>query len=198
MWTDSATLTANFSDPKALHPGNNVDAELIVTDYLMALRKHSEYILRSQIPETKIREFLLQFIITVPAIWSDLAQAKTRLCAEKAGMGLGSALHVISEPEAAAIYTLGAMSPKIMEIGSTFVLVDAGGGTVDLIFYTITALKPVIQIVEAAPGCGALCGLSFINQIFRKFLQEKFEDEVNWDDSVLDEVCAQISLIFQC
>ena len=46
-----------------------------------------------------------------------MAQAKTRACAEKAGMGSGSALHIISEPEAAAMYALDAMDPHNIKVG---------------------------------------------------------------------------------
>jgi len=68
----------------------------------------------------------------VPAVWSDAAQAKTRKCAESAGMGSGSTLHMISEPEAAAIYALDRIDKHDLHIGDTFVVCDAGGGTVDL------------------------------------------------------------------
>lgn len=78
-----------------------------MTDYLTALRKHAEQVLRYKLPESALTSTPIEFIITTPAVWSDLAQAKTRSCAEKAGMGSGSALHIISEPEAAAMYALG-------------------------------------------------------------------------------------------
>lgn len=126
----------------------------------------------------------------MPAVWSPAAQAKTRACAQKAGMGLGSALHVISEPEAAAMYALDAMDPHNIKVRDTFVLVDAGGGTVDLISYTVTTLKPSLQITEASPGSGSLCGSSFLNRIFQKFLKDRFESDDTWDDDVLEEVCA--------
>lgn len=42
-----------------------------------------------------------------------MAQAKTRACAEADGMGNGTALHMISEPEAAALYTLNTMDPHL-------------------------------------------------------------------------------------
>lgn len=57
-------------------------------------------------------------------------------------MGLGNAPHIISEPEAAAVYASDVLDPHIIEAGDTFVLCDAGGGTVDLISYTVTALRP--------------------------------------------------------
>lgn len=126
--------------------------------------------------------------ITVPAVWSDLAQAKTRACAEKAGMGTGSALHIISEPEAAAMYALNIMDPHNVEVGDTFVLCDAGGGTVDLISYTVSALKPILEIIEASPGSGSLCGSSFLNRIFEQCLRKKLNGNPGWDEDVLEEV----------
>ena len=126
-------------------------------------------------------------MITVPAVWSDMAQSKTRSCAEKAGMGSGSALHIISEPEAAAIYALDTMDPHGIETGDTFVLCDAGGGTVDLITYTVAALKPILKLTEATVGSGLLCGSSFLNRKFEQFLKAKLSNEPGWDDDVLEE-----------
>lgn len=103
-------------------------------------------------------------------------------------MGSGQALRIISEPEAAAVYALDVMDPHIIEIGDTFVLCDAGGGTVDLISYTVTALKPKLEINEATPGTGSLCGSSFLNRRFEKFLDDKLGRQSGWDKDVLDEV----------
>lgn len=74
-----------------------------------------------------------------------------------------------------------------METGDTIVVVDAGGGTVDLISYTITGLKPILQVKEAASGSGALCGSTFLNMRFAKFLKSKLGKENNFDDEVLAE-----------
>ena len=103
-------------------------------------------------------------------------------------MGVGSALHIISEPEAAAMYALDVMDPHNIKIGDTFVLCDAGGGTVDLISYTVSALKPHLEIAEASPGSGLLCGSSFLNRIFQKFLEDRLGCEPGWDEEVLEEV----------
>lgn len=121
-------------------------------------------------------------------MWSDAAQAKTRACAENAGMGVGSSLQIVSEPEAAAIYALDAMDPHHIKKGDTFVLCDAGGGTVDLISYTVSALKPKLQLSEASPGSGSLCGSSFLNRIFQRFLEDKLGNQPGWDQDVLEEV----------
>ncbi|KAH8591412.1 hypothetical protein B0O99DRAFT_690769 [Bisporella sp. PMI_857] len=64
-----------------------------------------------------------------------------------------------------------------------FVICDAGGGTVDLISYTIEQLEPALQVREAAPGSCVLCRSTYLNRRFREFLvsklgqEEKFEQE---------------------
>ena len=93
---------------------------------------------------------------------------------------MGKALQIISEPEAAAIYALHAMDPHSIQVGDTFVLCDAGGGTVDLISYTVSALKPILQVEEAAMGSGRICGSTFLNRIFQKFLVEKLGLNEEW------------------
>lgn len=93
---------------------------------------------------------------------------------------MGKALQIISEPEAAAIYALHAMDPHSIQVGDTFVLCDAGGGTVDLISYTVSALKPILKVEEAAMGSGRICGSTFLNRIFQKFLVDKLGLNEEW------------------
>ena len=126
--------------------------------------------------------------ITVPAVWSDTAQAKTRACADAAGMGVGASLHIISEPEAAALYALKALNTHGLKIGDTFMLCDAGGGTVDLITYKVSSLKPVLKLTEVSPGSGSLCGASYLDRGFQEYLNEKLGNESGYDDEVLEEV----------
>ena len=47
----------------------------------------------------------IEYILTVPAVWSDKAKSDTLQCASKAGFGSTSKIRLITEPEAAAIYT---------------------------------------------------------------------------------------------
>lgn len=184
----SSALARDFPDPNASPPEYNHSPEKLVTDYLTALRKHAEQVLRYKLPESALTSTPIEFVITTPAVWSDVAQFKTRSCAQKAGMGVGSALHIISEPEAAAMYALDAMDPHNIKVGDTFVLCDAGGGTVDLISYKVSALKPLLEITEAAPGSGSSCGSTFLNRIFQKFLKDKFGNDRYWDEDILEEV----------
>lgn len=113
-------------------------------------------------------------------------------------MGSGPALHMISEPEAAVMYALDVMDPHNIKEGDTFVLCDAGGGTVDLISYTVATLKPVLRMKEASPGSGMLCGSTFLNRIFQKFLEDKLGTEHGWDEEVLEEVRAATLMNIGC
>ncbi|KAL8693927.1 MAG: hypothetical protein Q9218_001341 [Villophora microphyllina] len=183
----TSDLARQYPDPNAAPPAYGHSPEKLVKDYLTALRSHAERVLRQKLPQSALASTPVEYVITVPAVWSDRAQAATRRCAEQAGMGTGSSLHIISEPEAAAMYALDAMDPHNIQIGDTFVLCDAGGGTVDLISYKVSALKPVLRIQEAAPGSGSLCGSTFLNRIFQKFLEDRFKSDRNWDEDVLEE-----------
>lgn len=178
-------LSRQYPDQHALPPGYNASSEKLCTDYLSALRKHTELVLQHKLPSSIMKSTPIEYIITTPAVWSDSAQAKTRECAFNAGMGKD--LQIISEPEAAAIYALHAMDPHSIKVGDTFVLCDAGGGTVDLISYTVTDLKPILKVAEANPGSGRLCGSTFLNRIFNKFIVDKFSLNSEWEDDVIEE-----------
>ncbi|KAL8819859.1 MAG: hypothetical protein Q9191_007642 [Dirinaria sp. TL-2023a] len=185
-------LSRQYPDQHALPPTYTQNAEKLCTDYLTALRTHTEKVLNYKLPQSVLKTTPIEYIITVPAVWSDTAQAKTRACAENAGMG--KALQIISEPEAAAIYALHAMDPHSIKIGDTFVLCDAGGGTVDLISYTVSELKPILQVEEAAMGSGRICGSTFLNRIFQKFLVDKLGLNEEWDDEVVEDAMKRFDL----
>jgi hypothetical protein len=53
-----------------------------------------------------------EYVLSVPAIWSDRAKARTLDCAYRAGYGMrySSSIRLVSEPEAAALYTITTVS----------------------------------------------------------------------------------------
>ncbi|GME29742.1 hypothetical protein PV04_07213 [Neofusicoccum parvum] len=118
-------------------------------------------------------------------MWSERAKDLTRKCASDAGMGNPKSIKVITEPEAAAIYELmRRVETQEFSIDDTFVLCDAGGGTVDLISYTVKELQPP-RVEEATSGSGGSCGSTFINRVFAKWLKSHLGDSPAWDDDVL-------------
>lgn len=157
----------------------------LVRDYLKKLHSHIIANLKMKLGRLIVEATPIEYILTVPAIWSDKAKEDTRACAKAAGFG--DTIHMISEPEAAVTYALDAMDPGTLNVGDVFVLVDGGGGTGDLISYRIANITDTVEIKEVASGTGALCGSSYLNHLFRNFLTKRFGDHEDWDDEILDE-----------
>lgn len=145
------------------------------------------YTLEQKVGQSVLRTIPIDFCLTVPAIWSEVAKEKTLKACEKAGLKSNSKILLVSEPEAAAIYSLHCLHPHGLNVGDSFVLCDAGGGTVDLISYTITDLYPMLKVKEAAAGTGGLCGSTFLNRRFGEYLESKLGKEPGWDGEVLAE-----------
>ncbi|KAF3937708.1 hypothetical protein ABW19_dt0202319 [Dactylella cylindrospora] len=161
----------------------------LCTDYLRQLYKHiMENILKKRMPDT-LTSTPIEFIFTVPAIWSHQAQEATRTAASRAGFGSTGrpidTMSMISEPEAAAIYALtsiyedkknmetGGLNFTEMKIGEHFIVCDAGGGTVDLITYQVQEVFPDLKLRESVVGGGGKCGSTYIDEAFHQLLRER-------------------------
>ncbi|KAK4186086.1 hypothetical protein QBC35DRAFT_388027 [Podospora australis] len=151
-----------------------------VSDYLTQIYKHTMDTLTRRYGESFMASTKVDFVLTCPAVWSDAAKNTTLQAAERAGMGAQSQIQMISEPEAAAVYTLKAIQPNHLKVGDNFIVCDGGGGTVDLIAYKIVSLNP-IRVEESAVGTGGLCGSAFLNYRFEEHVknrigQSKFDE----------------------
>jgi hypothetical protein len=102
-----------------------------VSDYLTQIYKHTMDTLRRRYGESFMASTKVDFVLTCPAVWSDAAKNTTLQAAERAGMGSQSQIQMISEPEAAAVYTLKAIQPNHLKVGDNFIVCDGGGGTVE-------------------------------------------------------------------
>lgn len=106
-----------------------------VSDYLTQIYKHTMDTLKRRYGESFMASTKVDFVLTCPAVWSDAAKNTTLQAAERAGMGTQSQIQMISEPEAAAVYTLKAIQPNHLKVGDNFIVCDAGGGTVEYDFF---------------------------------------------------------------
>ena len=147
-----------------------------VSDYLTKIYEHTMETLTRRYGQSFMSTTKVDFVLTVPAVWSDAAKNATLQAAERAGMGNRHELQLISEPEAAAVYTLKTIPPSGMKVGDNFIVCDAGGGTVDLIAYRITQLYP-LRVSESAVGTGGLCGSAFLNYRFEDYVKERIGAE---------------------
>ncbi|KAK4460620.1 hypothetical protein QBC42DRAFT_229215 [Cladorrhinum samala] len=143
-----------------------------VSDYLTQIYHHTMYTLTRRYGESFMASTKVDFVLTCPAVWSDAAKNTTLQAAERAGMGAQSQIQMISEPEAAAVYTLKAIQPNHLKAGDNFIVCDGGGGTVDLIAYKIVSLNP-IRVEESAVGTGGLCGSAFLNYRFEEHVKAR-------------------------
>lgn len=143
-----------------------------VSDYLGQIYTHTMETLNRRYGESFMAMTRVEFVLTVPAVWSDSAKNATLQAAEKAGMGKKHELRLISEPEAAMLHALKTVQPHNLKVGDNFVICDAGGGTVDLIAYKITQVSP-LRVEESAVGTGGLCGSAFLNYRFEEHVKER-------------------------
>ncbi|RDA93953.1 hypothetical protein CP533_5033 [Ophiocordyceps camponoti-saundersi (nom. inval.)] len=158
--------------------GSEFRKKKLVTDFLSGVRESVDDYFRHNIRAAS--RLPKEYVITVPAIWDHQEQNKMRECAEKAGMGTGDKLQIVSEPEAAAIFAIEDMFRTGMEVGDTFIICDAGGGTVDLASCTIESKSPSFkspnfELAMTQTNLGGLCGSSYLNRILRSYLKRKLE-----------------------
>jgi hypothetical protein len=173
-------LTQILDDPRTALP--LYDTTNVVTQYLKALRLHTEQILQREL-QVKWSDMPIEYVITVPSPWIDNPpEGLLCACAEHAGMGSALDLHVLSEPEAAAVYSFHRLHLHDLNVGDGFTLCDAGGGTVDLISYRITQLIPRLEVEEISVGNSAICGSSMLDRVFEMMLNERFEGVPEWND----------------
>ncbi|KAL8726738.1 MAG: hypothetical protein Q9166_006533 [cf. Caloplaca sp. 2 TL-2023] len=186
-------LANEYPDSKAVPPEHDQESEEVIKDYLTSLRQHFEAVLNKNLPNIALST-RVDWVVTVPAIWSDLAVAKTKRCAERAGMGAASSLRIVSEPEAAAMWALQEIVPNSLIVGDTFVICDAGGGTVDLITYRVKSLKPILRVEEVVPGRGKKCGSTFLNRRFELFLRDKLSSHPCWREDVIEDAMKRFEI----
>ncbi|KAI6845763.1 actin-like ATPase domain-containing protein [Hortaea werneckii] len=146
-----------------------------VAEYMTAVFNHTKEVLVRRYGQGFVSTTKLQIVLTVPAVWSEAAQDATLRAAQAAGMG--NTIAMISEPEAAAVYALQAIQPNHLKVGQNFIVIDAGGGTVDLITYSIRQLTP-LRLEEVVRGSGGCCGAAFLNIRFENFVRDKLGDNM--------------------
>ncbi|THC88294.1 hypothetical protein EYZ11_012257 [Aspergillus tanneri] len=154
----------------------------IIADYLYSLFQHTREQMRAKYGYTSGEQ--VEFALCIPAIWTRKAcriMQRAMTAALHWAEFLTEAYHdvddlfIIHEPEAAAAYVL-AYFPDF-KAGESFVLLDAGGGTVDAVTYKIAHTVPLKLEMEAVPPAGDLCGSTYLNERFEELIRGRLEDE---------------------
>ncbi|XP_021359149.1 heat shock 70 kDa protein 12A-like isoform X2 [Mizuhopecten yessoensis] len=160
-------------------------AKTIFSMAIRFLREHLLTMIQKQIAN-ELDEGMIGWVITVPAIWDEGAKQFMREAAQAAGV-CTEHLQLALEPEAASLYCMkehairvceqstGRTVAPLFEEGSKFIVVDMGGGTIDMTVHQITIGQRIREIRRA---CGGACGGTTVDNAFRAFLHEVFGNEV--------------------
>ncbi|KAF8244311.1 hypothetical protein K440DRAFT_559147 [Wilcoxina mikolae CBS 423.85] len=150
----------------------------IVGDYIDAIFKHAlSVILGKQVPQYReaLNRLPKEYVLTVPAIWSELAKQATLIAANRSGRTI-QPRDLVTEPEAAALYTIQSFAKRGLSVGDGYVLCDAGGGTVDLISYEVVDINP-LQLKEVSHATGGAVGSLMLNEGFTQHVRKVIGEE---------------------
>ncbi|KAI8671215.1 hypothetical protein NCS57_00595700 [Fusarium keratoplasticum] len=181
----------------------------VIGDYLGELWKHSRENIMRAVGQRVFKISRLHFVVTLPAIWPHYARTRMEEALVRAGIREArpageTIVDFISEPEAAALACLEGSSDEIdLNPGQHLIVCDAGGGTADIITYTILKMNP-LTVRESVRGDGDLCGAMFLDESFLIHLKElipadvkgKMRDGVlrkimndDWEHGIKPSVC---------
>ncbi|CAG8562725.1 11856_t:CDS:2 [Funneliformis caledonium] len=122
-------------------------------------------------------------VISIPAEFDDFAKDTMRKCLYGAGLTASKEskkVEFTTEPEAAAIYCMRNLKEHknaLIPVNASFMVVDCGGGTVDL---TTRKLLNDEKLSEITERTGDFCGGTYVDREFLKFLGHKLgESTIN-------------------
>ena len=173
------------------YPGDEIEIEIIIKEFLRKLKQkiedNNDFINNANISDIK-------WIITVPPLWDLKGKKLMQEAAKKAGM---VNLEIVLEPEAASLAIFNEENPKIkkyIQPGKKFLIVDAGGYTVDFSANKILENNNLEQLIIPT---SIVKGSSMLNEkIFE--LVKKFigEEKINKTDySIIQDMLIKIEEI---
>ncbi|XP_069136855.1 heat shock 70 kDa protein 12B-like [Argopecten irradians] len=170
------TLTREFEIQD--QEGRTCQALIVFSESIRFLKKAALDELNDRNP---VHEEDIQWVLTVPAIWTEPAKQFMRDAARKDGIPANQ-LMLALEPEAAAIYcsTLkhgtfkDINKEEVLSVGSRYMILDMGGGTVDIAVHEISEDGTLTEII---PASGGDRGGTNVDQAFNKFINKKIGEK---------------------
>jgi|JFJP01.1.fsa_nt_gi Molecular chaperone len=126
----------------------------------------------------------IRWCLTIPAIWKDEDKDLMRRAAVKAGL-IGDSeeeserLFLVLEPEAAAIFCQE-IDKNTLTIGTHLMIVDCGGGTVDITVHKVVQVRDGLKDValdEIVTGTGGAFGSTYVDDSFLDYLADKLTEK---------------------
>ncbi|CAC5416129.1 unnamed protein product [Mytilus coruscus] len=149
----------------------------VFSESIKYLKTHLENHIKSKTLCIKPHE--IDWVLTIPAIWTDPAKQFMREAGNIAGIP-NSRLILALEPEAASIYCKnlpvdrivcpdGKSVLEVFSPGTKYLILDAGGGTIDI---TVQEIKPDGNIKQIYMANGGDWGGVKVDQAFEEFLTD--------------------------
>ncbi|RGB23935.1 hypothetical protein C1646_773786 [Rhizophagus diaphanus] len=154
-----------------LKPKLPINYKKAIIDYLTEVGELIRKTLKPSWADVDLFKNVL-LVLSVPAEYSEKEKAIMRECAYEAKLiddKKTEFLQFTTEPEAAAVYCMEncLKEYETTGIGTTFMIVDCGGGTVDLTTRKLIGDKKVGEVTERA---GDYCGSAFVDRAFLEHL----------------------------
>lgn len=156
---DPSQPRPNFVNPKKTTLPRGKKPVDIVTDYLGALKSYTVQTLERRLGKEVVQKSKVEYVLTVPAVWSDKARQMTMEAAIRAGLGVGAEgdaaglLKLITEPEGAAEYALRSIQPNSMNVRlpsfffDLFIFKGGGGVCIGLGLMSGVDARPLVELL---------------------------------------------------
>lgn len=150
------------------------------------LRHFKEDVLSHLSKACDLPEYNITWVLTIPATYDDYAKRFMRHAAFEAGIIDkidSSRLVLCLEPEAACLQMIIKDAPGNCEVGSKVMILDCGGGTVDITCHEILSTDP-LSLKEILRPAGGTWGSSWVDKEFkdwlRKFLGQRHFERIQY------------------
>ncbi|KAI0023585.1 hypothetical protein F4780DRAFT_56901 [Xylariomycetidae sp. FL0641] len=181
-------LPPHLRDSKHLNDAREKVAKLkktpveVVSDYLHHVWHHALTKIKEARGDSFLKARPIHIVVTIPAIWPDYAQHAMEQAIRRAGMldpWPGSqcpppTFRFISEPEAAAMATVASIRKYDNLKDVSFVVVDLGGATADLISFQ--SINQQCDLKEILEGDGGMCGAIAFDEAYITRIAQKLAD----------------------
>ncbi|PGH05456.1 hypothetical protein GX51_02980 [Blastomyces parvus] len=165
--------------PSLLRIPDGETPEILCEEYLRRLYKHVMERVSTIYGQSVVDALPIKAVLTIPADWDRKYQITLRAAAQRAGIATrnNDSILTIDEPEAAALAAFetnpGQKANSIFKVNNNVVVVDIGGGTIDIITYKVCQTDP-LKIGEACTGTSAKCGATMIDRELHRLMGEKY------------------------
>ncbi|KAM0747949.1 actin-like ATPase domain-containing protein [Meredithblackwellia eburnea MCA 4105] len=179
LFLSPETVRTGQPDPRLPPLPAGKDAVDVVADFLRCLWTYARGEITGQIGTVADLD-AAEVVLTVPAAWDAAGCSFMREAALRANLVQSSRggdknwrdrLRIITEPEAAAIHASSISSLHNLQPSQTFIICDAGGGTVDTAVYQLIGQLSSLEIAEMAVRTGSNSGSLFVDLKFEELLR---------------------------